>query len=260
MTDENKTTGDDEYQFPEEEYVTGEQEQPSTSYEKAQAEEPSAATDTEASGGQQQAYTSSSKFSGLLERFPFLRNKRVLLVIGVAVVAIIMFKIMTPSHRVKVVKKSTSQSQITSQSTAQDALLSKLDQLSQDASHGQSTTSQLKSQVADLKTSLDTANVNGAAMRTAIVALAQQVQNLTKEMKAANAQPKKQHPPEPIITYHLVALVSGRAWLMGSNSVSDSVTVGTKLKHYGRIKAIDPETGKVLTTSGKVITFNVDGN
>jgi len=263
MTDKhNKTKGDEEYQFPQDEYVLGEdEEKSSTSDEHDEHDEPVEDSDTldseEDTSHHEEADSSSSKLEGLLERFPLLQNKRVILVVGIALFALIGFKIMRPSHTVKVVKKQPIQAV-----APQHGVLSKLDRLSQDAANSQNTVSQLQSQVSDLKASLNTANANGVEMKDAVVALAQQVQDLTNQLKKENAQAshRKKTPPAPMVTFHLVALVPGRAWIMGSNGESDTITVGTKLKHYGIVKAIDIYTGKVLTSSGKTIAYNTEGN
>jgi len=261
MTDENKkTTGDDEYQFPHDEYVTGEQEPSSESHESEHEDHHADASESVADQQVSGTVDGPSKLSGIIGRLSILQNKRVVMVIGAAVVAIIAFKIMTPSHHVKVVKKQATVQAVAPQDSTQDMMLSKLNRLSQDASNSQGTVNQMQSQLSGMRSALNTATSNSVAMKSAVIALAQQVQDLTNQLKAQNAQPHKKYLPAPIITYHLVALVPGRAWIVGSNGESDSVTVGAKLKTYGTVKEINTGTGKVLTTSGKVITYNSEGN
>ncbi len=255
MTDENKKTSDDEYQFPQDEYMAGEQEHDAdTSHDYTQPGE-------DANTGEVQSSRSfKDKMAGILERHPMLQNKRVLGVIVLAVVALIAFKIMSPSsHKVKKVATQTT----SAQQQQEEMLASKLARLSHDVSKNQGTVGQLQSQISGLQNALNTSNQNSEAMKDAVIALAQQVENLSQEVNAKKAKPKKhsKYPPPPVITYHLLALESGRAWIMGSNGISDSVRVGTKIsKHYGTVKAIHPNTGKVLTSSGKVITYNANGN
>jgi len=258
MTDEYKKTSDDEYQFPDDEYVAVAEKSPSVSHEHDDVEEDFASVDTESV--QQEDSTPFDKLKALAERFPALQNKRVWLVVGIVLFAIIGFKIMGPSdNHMQPIKKQAAPV-VTPQRNEQNAMLNKIDNLSRDVANRQGTVNALQSQLSDLKSSLNTANSNGIEMKNAVVALAQQVQNLSKQLKEKNIQAKPQKNASPALVYHLVAMVSGRAWVVGSNGESDSVAVGNKLKNYGTVKAIDVYTGKVITSSGKTITYNAVGN
>ncbi|MCB1827483.1 MAG: type IV secretion protein IcmG, partial [Coxiellaceae bacterium] len=100
------------------------------------------------------------------------------------------------------------------------------------------------------------------ALKKAVLLLANQVENMSVQLKKATTSPNhiKKLPPSPVLTFTLRAIIPGRAWVTGSNGEEDSVAVGSKLKNYGTVKAIEVNAGKVLTTSGKVITYNADGN
>lgn len=258
MTDkENKKMGD-EYQFPHDEYVAAEDDSSQANYGDAfHTEEQMGGTEESA-----RAEPSESKPS-ILERFPILQNKRLLMVVGVVVLAIIAFKVMSPSHSVKVVKQAQVQARPPSaQQEQQSAMLSKLNNLSQDASSSKNVVNQLQGEVNELKMTLNKADSSNEAMKQAMIALAQQVENLSAQVKKATTTPNhiKKLPPSPVLTFNLRAIIPGRAWVMGSNGEQDSVAVGSKLKNYGTVKAIDVDAGKVLTSSGKVITYNADGN
>jgi intracellular multiplication protein IcmG len=58
---------------------------------------------------------------------------------------------------------------------------------------------------------------------------------------------------EPI---YLQAVIPGRAWLIKRNG-TDTITVreGTRVPGYGVVQLIDPNQGRVVMTSGRVITF-----
>lgn len=257
MTDNSNKNMGDEYQFPQEEYVAAESGE--TNYDAFQGEASASEEETVS-----QAETSSGK-PGLTERFPFLQNKRLLSVLGVAVVALIGFKVMSPSHKTMSVqpkKPSVAQRVASMDQQQQSAMMNKLNNLSQDASSSKSVVNQLQNQVGDLKASLNKANQSNEAMRKAMLVLAQQVQNLSNQVKKATTAPNhiKKLPPSPVLTFHLRAVIPGRAWVMGSNGESDSVVVGTKLKNYGTVTAIEAQAGKLLTSSGKTITFNSDGD
>lgn len=57
-------------------------------------------------------------------------------------------------------------------------------------------------------------------------------------------------------SYHIQALIPGRAWLIASNGSTLTVRDGTKIPGYGMVKLIDSIQGRVVTSSGKVIQFS----
>lgn len=58
------------------------------------------------------------------------------------------------------------------------------------------------------------------------------------------------------LTYSVQALIPGRAWLIASNGSTITVREGSSVPGYGKVKLIDPNQGRVLTSSGRVIRFN----
>ena len=71
--------------------------------------------------------------------------------------------------------------------------------------------------------------------------------------KVVLKKPHKVEPPK--LTYHLQAIVPGRAWLQDSRGVIHSVARGDKLPGYGLIQYLDADHGEVITSLGKVIIF-----
>jgi intracellular multiplication protein IcmG len=63
-------------------------------------------------------------------------------------------------------------------------------------------------------------------------------------------------PTRPSVTYSIKAIIPGRAWLMSSNGSTITVSEGSAVPGYGVIKLIDPDQGKILTSSGRTIEFN----
>ncbi len=61
-----------------------------------------------------------------------------------------------------------------------------------------------------------------------------------------------------IVKYYVEAVIPGRAWLIGSNSTTITVSVGTPIPGYGRVRTIDAAQGRVLTSSGKIMRFSQD--
>jgi len=56
--------------------------------------------------------------------------------------------------------------------------------------------------------------------------------------------------------YFIQAVIPGRAWLIATNGNTLTVREGSVVLGYGRVKLIDPNQGRVITTSGRVIRFN----
>jgi hypothetical protein len=258
MTDKDKSyKRGDEYQFPADEYVSSEDTQDdSQAFQGRQDQDaPSQTSECEATEG------SASQSGSVLDRFPILRNKRLLTVVGVSVVALIAFNIMTPQNHVEVVKRAApAQPSLVQQQ--QQTLMNKLNGVAMNTANNQATVGQLQNQVKQLKTSLSQSNDSNESMKAAVIILAKQVQGLSTELKKATTAPRhiKKLPPAPELVFNLRAVTSGRAWVSGSNGESDTVTVGSHLKDYGTIKAIDSDAGKVITSSGKTITYNANGN
>ena len=56
--------------------------------------------------------------------------------------------------------------------------------------------------------------------------------------------------------YYLQAVIPGRAWLIATNGATLTVREGTVIAGYGMVKLIDPNQGRVSTSSGQVIRFS----
>ena len=66
--------------------------------------------------------------------------------------------------------------------------------------------------------------------------------------------PHKARPHYP--KYNLQAVIPGRAWLIATNGATLTVREGTVIAGYGIVKLIDPNQGRVTTSSGQVIKFS----
>ncbi len=58
--------------------------------------------------------------------------------------------------------------------------------------------------------------------------------------------------------YAVSAIVPGRVWLRSVNGHEFTATVGDKIEGYGAVVKIEPDYGRVLTSSGKVIYLGKD--
>jgi len=93
-------------------------------------------------------------------------------------------------------------------------------------------------------------------MSDQLAQLNQKVVELSKPKVAA--KPKAKQKPVREITFELVAVEPGRAWIRSSEGDAETVRVGDNLPQYGKVVAVDLSRGIVLTSSGKVITYGAN--
>lgn len=86
--------------------------------------------------------------------------------------------------------------------------------------------------------------------------LSKTVQQLIQEQKAAEITKVKKIKPK--ITYHVRAIVPGRAWLEANDGTTVTVRPGSKLNNYGTVTKIDAHEGTVRTDLGFVIKHGVN--
>lgn len=251
MTDKhNKNTGDDEYQFPSEEYGAD---------ESAEQSVDSDAQEEQQHDDEQESHYAASP--SLADRFPVLRNKRIMMGVGIVIVAIVGVKLMAGGHT-KVIKQPVHKAVVQKPVIAQPnpAFLGQLKQLKRSSQGDQTTISQLKAQVEQLQNSLDSSNSENTQLSYSLQTLTNQVKSLSAEVKKSQQHHKKKvvKKPAPEIHYNLIAVVPGRAWIESSTGSSITVRVGDKVKDYGTVRAVNTSRGMVLTSSGKVIEYGVD--
>jgi len=63
-------------------------------------------------------------------------------------------------------------------------------------------------------------------------------------------------PVVPSLVYYINAVIPGRAWLIATNGSTLTVREGSIIAGYGIVKLIDPNQGRVITSSGRVIRFS----
>ncbi len=81
--------------------------------------------------------------------------------------------------------------------------------------------------------------------------------NVLRVRLKAKRHPKPKIILPPPIRYYIQAVIPGRAWLIGSNGSTITVSKGSRLASYGKVRLIDAQGGLVLTSSGKVIRFDL---
>lgn len=58
------------------------------------------------------------------------------------------------------------------------------------------------------------------------------------------------------LVYFLQAVIPGRAWIISNTGNTMTVRDGSNIVGYGIVKRIDPNEGRVITSSGRVIVFS----
>lgn len=243
---------DKEYQFPEDEFIHPDEVE-NAEYEEAKSSTDAGVADTAASRTSA-SYATAPSFA---DRVAALKNKKAVIIIIAVVLVLIIFHFMrgdrtTPTQTVtqQPVQQTSDDSQYASQ----------IADLKQSTQNNQDAISSLQTQVQSLQATVSQMNTQQSQLSQAISALATQVGQLSDQVQVLTKpkpvyRPKIQPPQAKPIVYKLKAVLPGRAWLVGSDDSSISVTVGSKLQQYGTIEAINVEKGQVLTSGGKVISY-----
>ena len=267
MTDEQiKTSSEDEYQFPQEEYASG-------------AAEGDAGAEPKEGAASTGAGASLSARSKLFENYRTTtvssRTKRILIVVGLLIVIVIVIHFMRsvkppviPSMAQKTAQKQQeSQSVVQPQAAPMPAVQQiepqqpvdinpsgSLDEMRAYSSQSDSKIQELQTEVANVQNSLTQSEATNTQLQKSVSALTTQVQALSVQLKQTMEQEKKA-PKTKKVVFYLRAVVPDRAWVMTSSGETVSVSVGDSLDQYGTIQSIDPVYGVIETSSGRKITY-----
>lgn len=129
----------------------------------------------------------------------------------------------------------------------------KLNLLAQQTESNKQQFSTLNEKIGEIQTNLNDVSKT-------IDTLTQAVQALAKEtLQRTPAAVKQQKGAEKAIkfkvSYHIKAIVPGRVWLESSRGETLSLKVGDPLNGYGKVVAISPNQGLVVTSTGKMIRY-----
>lgn len=222
----------DEYQYPGEEHVENSVQEPVVEEVHAEAKEE-----------QQQG--------GILGFIS--RKRKALFLVLIVVAAFVAFKYMTANNAAPapVEKPVVAAAPVVEQPNPQEE--SQIGRLAQVVAQNQQVVSQMQDQMDNMQNALSRANDSYQTTNDALKALTAQLEKVQAQLAPKpKAKPAKKVVP---IVYHIKAIVPGRAWVLGSNGTAQSVSVGDNLQQYGRIVAINADSGVVMTSSGKVIEY-----
>jgi intracellular multiplication protein IcmG len=220
-------------------------------------------------------------------------KRTVLILIGIVIVALVLYKFMgsffsgtvekkptpTPTTSQQTVKKIPDtkltpivekpiqkpviqQPQI-SLSNANNQLSQRLSALELVSKNARSQLTNVSGNIESLKTNVSELSSQISQLNNTLSSISQQISEQQQELEKLKPKrkPRKRRAyrtPRIKITYSIQAIIPGRAWLIGSNGTTITVSEGTKIAGYGTVKLIDPHQGKVILKSGRTIEFNAN--
>ncbi|OGT48006.1 MAG: hypothetical protein A3E82_04400 [Gammaproteobacteria bacterium RIFCSPHIGHO2_12_FULL_38_11] len=256
MPDEKKiTSSDDEYQFPQDEYVASDSDAYESSADHAPADDKAA---TEAP-----LTSSSKKWTNRLGKFhlPSMKNKRIIIVI--AVVIVLAFIVHVLNSKTETPKPAVTQptEEITKPVVAQsneNVALNSLGSLNGDSSDTKSKVKDLQSQLAALQSDFSQSQAADQALQKTVTQLADQINALSTQLNTALAKLQAAKTGKKLMVFHLRAVLPDRAWITSNTGETLSVTVGDHIEQYGSVQSIDPSTGVINTSSGRKIQYGTN--
>ena len=129
-----------------------------------------------------------------------------------------------------------------------------------------------RTDITNFNNQISSINSNMNDLTNKIGALSQSISDLTSKLEQQSQQIimlTSQHKPKnrthhvyyrrstkPSVKYYIQAVIPGRAWLISTNGTTITVREGSSVPGYGIVKLIDPNQGRVLTGSGRIIGFS----
>lgn len=258
MSDNEKKgrLSEEEYQLPDDdEYIVAEA-QPEPKTQENQA------TDTPSDTTKEPAYK--AILAKVMSKVPKSRNGRILLVIGIVIVFALLIRLISADKDdVVPVAKQTAQPAVVQQQASVPAssgqqngqMLGSLNALQAHSSQVKTEMENMKSQISDLKNSLDQSKSQNQQVEKAILALSDEVKALNVRLNQTVARFGSSKRPGSGVTYHLRAVLPDRAWIVSNTGRTLTVTIGDTINHYGVVQSIDPEQGIIGTSSGRKIYY-----
>lgn len=200
------------------------------------------------------------------------KHTRILIVVGVAIVAIIGLKLFlsSPTDTQKLMQAPVVQQRAPVQQQAPVVIQQKPSVSKRQLNSVANVASSNKNNLNALQSRIGNMSAKQADTADAISQLSGQIQQMQSTNQQLSAQVKLMEKREQdrlkketykkthYVHYRVKALESGRAWLMGSNGMSTTVSVGSKLPHYGEVLSIDVDNGTVVTSSGSTLKYGLN--
>lgn len=122
--------------------------------------------------------------------------------------------------------------------------------------------STLSGQVGNLNSNLDSLAAKISELNRVITSLSEKLDNQSQTIERLSAKPVVKvvrHPERRdrrVIRYYIQAVIPGRAWIASEDGSTLTVREGSRVPGYGQVRLIDPNQGRVMTSSGLVIRFS----
>lgn len=248
----DKMNSDEEYQYPQDEYVTDSEE--TINVEENDEEE-----------------ISNPKPESPIKQF-LVKNKRLVIGCSAGILLLLAFQIMNHGKKQKVTKPTkvaTTEEEVVKLQPSKPVvdykpvqqngqLAQSLQSIQNSGVSNNQEIQRLKLELRTLQGQLDEANRTNQQLRDAMGLLLQEVKKINTRLDQKNSEKPAPQAGRAQVTYSIHALVNGRAWIISSDGLSRSVTVGDTIQGYGTVSEIDPNRGIVITSSGKVIRYGTN--
>ena len=253
MNDEkNRVSKEEEYQFPQDEFVQGE----STG-------RPSIETNEELEQVAKSAQR--EKIMKIYKRTRELIENRI---VAFAIVVIILllfahfFFKSSSSNQAPIITQPVSVQPVVQFTQPSPVVLDQLSGIKQSANSMHDTIAQLQGQIQTLQSSVNQMEQSHQQYENVLIDLSKKLNEMQLEQdKLISEQVKKTVKAKsnsiviPPVDFYTRAVVRNRAWVQSSDGENASITIGDSLRDYGKVVSIDPNTGAINTSSGRVINY-----
>lgn len=256
--DDKKNTSPDEYQFPQDEYISSGDEQhhafdvdPSLSPEDE-------AKDPVASGRKK------NPMEFIRDNIHLVKNKRVLIGVGIVFLVILTIHFFSGPKESAIPSVATAPSTATTtpvtapivtEPSANGSMLNSLSSLQAHSDRTVSDIRQLQSQMADMQNVIQQSQATNQQLQKAVDTLTTQLNTMSATLNQVLANQGKSKGAPKRIVYHLRAIQPDRAWITSSNGETLTVTLGDTIGKFGTVNLIDPVHGVVSTTGGLKVEY-----
>jgi uncharacterized protein with von Willebrand factor type A (vWA) domain len=251
--DKDQISHEDEYQFPEDEFIQGE----STGRSSI---EPDEDIEVQAMDARRE------KIMKVFNRIREILSNRIVAAVFAVIILLFFFHFFFQGSSKKnqpVVQQAAVQQTV--QQPIQQPSAQMLDQLSgikQSESTTHETVQQLQSQVSSLQATVSQMSSAHQDYQGALIDLSKKInamqaneQKLLTALEHKSTKVKKPVTVVPPVYFYTRAVIHNRAWVIGSNGENASMAVGDHLQDYGKIISINAKTGVIKTSSGRMITY-----
>lgn len=167
-----------------------------------------------------------------------------------------------PAYTPPVARYTPPPAQSTTNAGISQKLVNKLDLLERGLNSNQSDISNINNNVDSVKNNLSNLSSAINQLNNSISMLTHEVQQQQDQIaqlkRKQKAKPRRVYRKARVkkTSYFIQAIIPGRAWLKTKKGATITVSEGSLVSGYGRVKIIDPHQQEVVMSSGEVIRFS----